>query len=91
MGVEHGFKALSQPVPGKIPNLVILAVHETHFGHLAANEVENVRIMLLDWKCSVNELRVEHGFKVLSQPVPEIIPNLAILAVHEAQFGHLDS
>ena len=25
--------------------------------------------------------RVEHGFKVLSQPIPEIIPNLAILDV----------
>ena len=36
MGVEHGFKALAQPVPKIIPNLVILAVHETHFGHLAA-------------------------------------------------------
>ena len=36
-------------------------------------------------------MRVEHGFKALSQAVPEKIPNLAILAVHEAQFGLLDS
>ena len=36
-------------------------------------------------------MRVEHGFKTLSQPVPEIIPNLAILAAHEAQIGPLGS
>ena len=47
-GVEHGFKALSQPVPKIIPNLVILAVHETTLAiwqPVVANEVENVRIM----------------------------------------------